>query len=228
MVVGVPGAGLSTFFYLLCVVFMPLHAIWRLVRGRPVTAREVRLIVRQWVLGMGLLATLAATGLVVAASIDDRPAATRSGEIVARENLTTGREPEIKVGGAARSADALERGAGDGERAARRLEPQTANSGPRVRAPRLAGGDAAQRGGISADAAQAEAALERPVSAAGSPSAPNPLLALLAQLGSVFALAILAVLLGTIRLLALFAQERGLPAQHAVAEGRAMRPPDRR
>lgn len=70
MVVGLPGAGLSTVFYLLLVGVMPLRALWRQATGRPLPPGEWRRIGRQWAIAGGILAVLAAMGYALPLLLD--------------------------------------------------------------------------------------------------------------------------------------------------------------
>jgi hypothetical protein len=64
MIAGVPGAGISAFFYLFAVLFMPFHAAWRTMRGQPV---RWGLVWRQFAIGAGIVMGLVAGGAAVAA-----------------------------------------------------------------------------------------------------------------------------------------------------------------
>ncbi len=64
MIVGLPGAGLSTLFYILVVATMPIHALWCVVMGRPLADGHWRRIARQWAIATGIIAVLAGTVLL--------------------------------------------------------------------------------------------------------------------------------------------------------------------
>ena len=64
MIAGVPGAGISAFFYLLCVLLMPFHAAWRMARG---DNPRWSLVARQLGIGVGIVVGLITGGAVVAA-----------------------------------------------------------------------------------------------------------------------------------------------------------------
>jgi hypothetical protein len=64
MIAGVPGAGISAFFYLLCVLLMPFSAAWRMARG---ANPRWPMVLRQVAIGGGILAGLVAGGAIVSA-----------------------------------------------------------------------------------------------------------------------------------------------------------------
>lgn len=70
MIVGLPGAGISTFFYLLLVAVMPVHALWRMAMGRPLPAGHWRRIARQWAMALGIVGVLIGVGLLLSLLID--------------------------------------------------------------------------------------------------------------------------------------------------------------
>ncbi len=70
MIVGLPGAGLSTFFYLLLAAIMPVRAFWQVARGRPLAPGQWRLIWRQAAIALGIVAVLAAMGFFLTLVID--------------------------------------------------------------------------------------------------------------------------------------------------------------
>ncbi|MEA2622113.1 MAG: UDP-glucose 4-epimerase [Chloroflexota bacterium] len=62
MIVGLPGAGISGIFYLVCVFLMPFNAVWQQARGRELPAGHWRRIARHWLVGAGIVAVLYAVG----------------------------------------------------------------------------------------------------------------------------------------------------------------------
>ncbi|MDX2115670.1 MAG: hypothetical protein SFZ24_08635 [Planctomycetota bacterium] len=64
MVVGLPGTGIGGLFYLFMALWMPLHELYRLARGRSSLERW-RFIAINWVIVGGILACLWVTMLVV-------------------------------------------------------------------------------------------------------------------------------------------------------------------
>jgi hypothetical protein len=66
MVAGVPGAGISAFFYLIAVLAMPFVAGWRAARARSLGAGRWRLVGRQLVIATGIALGLVAAGVLVA------------------------------------------------------------------------------------------------------------------------------------------------------------------
>jgi hypothetical protein len=54
VIAGVPGAGISAFFYLLAVLAMPLVALYRVVRARSLAAGQWRLVARQTAVALGI------------------------------------------------------------------------------------------------------------------------------------------------------------------------------
>lgn len=61
MTAGLPGVGIGGIFYLISALLMPVHELFRLVRGESSVERW-RLVARQWVLAAGILAGLWGTG----------------------------------------------------------------------------------------------------------------------------------------------------------------------
>ena len=85
MIVGLPGAGISAFFYLLCVLLMPVHAAWLVARRRPLPPGGWRLIARQWVIAAGIIAVLYLGGLFLGLFVQDhRPVSAAGTEPVDR------------------------------------------------------------------------------------------------------------------------------------------------
>lgn len=80
MIVGLPGGGLSTLFYLLVVAIMPLHALWCVLMGRPLPDGHWRRIARQWAIATGIIAVLAGTGLLLSVLIDQPSSSVPDGD----------------------------------------------------------------------------------------------------------------------------------------------------
>jgi hypothetical protein len=70
VIVGLPGAGISAFFYLFLVLLMPFKLAWNAARRSGVGARvrrdHIKVIARQLVIGAGILASFAIIGAVLA------------------------------------------------------------------------------------------------------------------------------------------------------------------
>jgi hypothetical protein len=65
VIVGLPGAGISTLFYLVCVLLMPLHTLYLMARGRPLRAGHWRILGRQVVIALGVVGMLVAMAVVL-------------------------------------------------------------------------------------------------------------------------------------------------------------------
>lgn len=68
MVVGLPGTGIGGLFYLFMTFWMPVHELYRLVRGRSSLERW-KFIAFNWIIVAGILGTLWLTMLVFKASL---------------------------------------------------------------------------------------------------------------------------------------------------------------
>jgi hypothetical protein len=75
MIVGLPGAGISTLFYLLCVLVMPFRALWTVARGGRLMPGEGRRIVRQVTIALAILIAFGITGALLGAILPQSPAA---------------------------------------------------------------------------------------------------------------------------------------------------------
>jgi hypothetical protein len=75
MIVGLPGAGISTVFYLLCVLVMPFRALWTVVRGGRLSPGEGRRICRQLVIALGILVAFGIAGILLGAVLPQPAAA---------------------------------------------------------------------------------------------------------------------------------------------------------
>lgn len=64
--VGLPGAGISAFFYLFLVLLMPFKLAWNAARRVGVRRDQAKLIARQLTIGAGILASFAVIGAVLA------------------------------------------------------------------------------------------------------------------------------------------------------------------
>src|SRR5512145_2018497 len=62
MSVGLPGSGIGGIFYLLSALWMPCAGAWRAVRGQPV---RLRMVAKQTLLALGMIAALFATGWAI-------------------------------------------------------------------------------------------------------------------------------------------------------------------
>src|SRR4051794_22120020 len=77
VIVGLPGAGISGLFYLVCAFAMPFHGAWRVMRGSPPSRSEWIRIGRSFTIALLVVAVLYASAWVLgmlpppAASIDD-------------------------------------------------------------------------------------------------------------------------------------------------------------
>jgi hypothetical protein len=80
VIVGLPGAGLSTLFYLFVVAIMPLHALWCVVMGRPLPDGHWRRIARQWAIATGIITVLAGTGLLLSLLVDQPSSSVADGD----------------------------------------------------------------------------------------------------------------------------------------------------
>lgn len=77
MVAGVPGAGISAFFYLLAVLAMPFVAVFRATRSRSMAAGRWSLVARQVGVGLGIAVGLVVGGALVTLLVaSGSPAAT--------------------------------------------------------------------------------------------------------------------------------------------------------
>ena len=66
MIVGLPGAGISAFFYLILILLMPVRLGWQAVRRTGVRGGQLRLIARQLTIGGGILGSFVVIGWVLA------------------------------------------------------------------------------------------------------------------------------------------------------------------
>jgi hypothetical protein len=90
MIVGLPGAGISAFFYLFLVLLMPFKLAWNAARRVGVRPDQARLIARQLLIGAGILASFAVIGAVLAVLLPQPapvtgPAAAAGGTAIAVE-----------------------------------------------------------------------------------------------------------------------------------------------
>jgi hypothetical protein len=90
MIVGLPGAGISAFFYLFLVLLMPFKLAWNAARRVTVRREQITLIARQLVIGAGILASFAVIGALLAVLLPEPapvtgPAAAVGGAAVAVE-----------------------------------------------------------------------------------------------------------------------------------------------
>lgn len=74
MIVGLPGAGISAFFYLLLILLMPVRLGWQLVRRSQLQRGHGRLLLRQTAIAVGILASFAVIGLTLEAILPAQPA----------------------------------------------------------------------------------------------------------------------------------------------------------
>jgi hypothetical protein len=79
VIVGLPGAGISAFFYLLLVLLMPLKLAWRAIRRSGIRRGHVRLTARQLLIGLGILGSFSVIGLVLAAVLPEAPPVVETG-----------------------------------------------------------------------------------------------------------------------------------------------------
>jgi hypothetical protein len=66
MIVGLPGAGISAFFYLFLVLLMPFKLAWNAARRAHVRRDQVKTIIRQLIIGMGILGSFVLIGALLA------------------------------------------------------------------------------------------------------------------------------------------------------------------
>ena len=88
MIVGLPGAGISTIFYLLCVLLMPFRALWWIARGRRLATGDARRICRQITIAAAILVAFAITGVLLGALLPP-PATTAGSASGVAEQATT-------------------------------------------------------------------------------------------------------------------------------------------
>jgi hypothetical protein len=62
VIVGLPGAGISAIFYLVCVVLMPFHTLWCIATGRELRPGHWRLMARQAAIAAGIVVAVTAVG----------------------------------------------------------------------------------------------------------------------------------------------------------------------
>ena len=83
MFVGLPGAGISAFFYLLLVLLMPIKLAWQAVRRTGVRPGHLRLTARQMVIGAGIVGSFAVIGWVLSAVLPEATHTSSGGGAVA-------------------------------------------------------------------------------------------------------------------------------------------------
>jgi hypothetical protein len=71
MTVGLPGAGISVFFYLIAILVMPVRALWVVARGGALPAGSLGLVARQWTIAMGIVVVIWMTGLALGLAAGD-------------------------------------------------------------------------------------------------------------------------------------------------------------
>lgn len=79
MIVGMPGAGISAFFYLLLVLLMPFRLAWHLLRRSRVSREHLATIAGQSVIAIGMIASFALIAIGLEAAIPSGPSSTTSG-----------------------------------------------------------------------------------------------------------------------------------------------------
>ena len=68
MTAGIPGVGIGGLFYLISALLMPFKEAWRLIKGTSTTDSR-RMVLRQVMLALGILASLWVTGWLLGLAI---------------------------------------------------------------------------------------------------------------------------------------------------------------
>lgn len=83
MTVGLPGTGIGGLFYLLSGLLMPIHALYRRLRGAP-GAPSRGIVVRQTTLAVFVLGAIWATGWLIGLVIQSSPRLAAAREVLAQ------------------------------------------------------------------------------------------------------------------------------------------------